>query len=306
MTSGGNGTAGAAGAGGTAKGKGKKGGGAGVGAAAGKPVAATALAAASASSTSDAAVGAALTDIMSCFILRRTKDTVNLALPPKTRRTQWTPLTSLQRSLADTLHCVTLALASAGSGLAQAVREAVQNEEHRGEAALVETSDGAGAGSSGDVAMAEASAATTSAATGGKDAVVTSEKAGSAVPSPLQPPQTPAAPICAGSVEAPSTVIAEAAYGSCSSSSDGSSGNGGSEANAGFASARHAILTAGDVPAAAAAGTAAAASAPSVTTLPSTASDITTVSSANCSIGPVFIGELSRVFTDSGASTVGP
>lgn len=78
-----------------------------------------------ASADNDALVSAALADVFSCYLLRRTKDTVDLGLPPKTRVLQWTPATAVQAAIVRTLHAVTLRLAGPASVVGTAVREAV-------------------------------------------------------------------------------------------------------------------------------------------------------------------------------------
>ena len=58
----------------------------------------------------DAAASTALTDILGCFVLRRTKETVDLNLPPKTRLVHMLAMTPTQQAIADTLHATLFAV----------------------------------------------------------------------------------------------------------------------------------------------------------------------------------------------------
>lgn len=211
---------------------------------------------------SDAEVSAALADIMSAFILRRTKGTVDLSLPPKTRVTEWVSPTPTQRAIADTLHGVTLALAPRG-GLGQAIREAL---------------DAAGADSGADAAAGAEGGDSGSGVATGDPAVERLGDGGDAMSVPPQTPlqRAPQHPMSTGAQgrneEAPPTVLGE--------------GPGGAAAPPGVATEDEAAPPM--LPRVSARGMAS----PSALAPPS---------SPTTTLGPVFIGDLSRVLSDSDA-----
>jgi SNF2 family DNA or RNA helicase len=69
-----------------------------------------------------------LSDALSCFILRRTKQSVNLNLPEKKLFNHWYSMTVTQRSIAKTLYGICLILAKTESSLSLALQIAMKNE----------------------------------------------------------------------------------------------------------------------------------------------------------------------------------
>lgn len=65
-----------------------------------------------------------LHDMLGCFILRRTKDSVDLQLPPKTRVVHWVDATPTQSRILETLKRATLLLIGPESVLGRSVLEA--------------------------------------------------------------------------------------------------------------------------------------------------------------------------------------
>jgi hypothetical protein len=217
---------------GRGKGKAK---GAGASASAG---AAAAAAPAAPAADSEAAVSAALADIMSAFILRRTKDTVDLALPPKTRLTTWAAMTPFQARCADTLHAVTLALSPQG-GLGQAVREALDSAAHAARAAAVGARWPASSSSArGATTHVEDGAAELSSLDDGKLRSLRAAHEGGPSHSPVA--ELPATASCtspaaflAGESVTPLTVLLPASSSSSSGGGNGGGGGGGSDGGGG-------------------------------------------------------------------------
>lgn len=242
---------------------------------------------ASSSAASDASVSVALADVMSCFILRRTKGGIDLGLPPKTRVVDWVPMTPAQRAVADTLHGATLALAAPGSGLRRAVREALDAAgDARTPPAAIEA----------PVAPASATAAM---AVDDEPALAASGKDASAVSAP---PATPCAPpVSASSAVAglPTVAAAQVAADPSAPTEPPAATEPAPVAAAAFSTALDAIMAsgapvaaAGAQPDGAAGGTSSdgcAASAPPSRRAPLAA--------------PVVIGDLCRVFGDAGVAT---
>jgi hypothetical protein len=94
-----------------------------------------AAASSSSSSSSSSTAAAALQDLLALFVLRRTKESANLALPPKHRHTEWLAPTPGQDAVLSTLHLLTLHVLGEGSILARAVATAVAGAAAGGEEA---------------------------------------------------------------------------------------------------------------------------------------------------------------------------
>lgn len=111
---------------------------------------------------------ATVSDVLSTFVLRRTKAGTNLGLPPKTRKSVWAAPTPSQARVIAMLHGVTLALAPASSLLVGAVRSAIAaaaGSPGAGAAGAGPPDDGASAPAAAEVAhVAEAAAAAPTAA----------------------------------------------------------------------------------------------------------------------------------------------
>jgi hypothetical protein len=63
----------------------------------------------------DAEEDTSLASLLSCFVLRRTKDGVNIDLPSKTRKLEWVPMGRTQAAIAHTIHAAVLAYSVSSS-----------------------------------------------------------------------------------------------------------------------------------------------------------------------------------------------
>ena len=69
-----------------------------------------------------------LHNLLGCFVLRRTKDAVNLGLPLKTRELAWAPMTRTQAAIARTLHAATILATDPHGLLGASVRRVVAED----------------------------------------------------------------------------------------------------------------------------------------------------------------------------------
>ena len=80
-------------------------------------------------SGTDVSLSGILSDILGCFVLRRTKDSIDLQLPTKTRVECWVHATPVQQSILATLKHATLLLLGANSVLGRGVIHASASPE---------------------------------------------------------------------------------------------------------------------------------------------------------------------------------
>lgn len=77
----------------------------------------------------DASLSSLLSDMLGCFVLRRTKDNVDLKLPPKTRVENWVDASPFQARVLETLKQATLLLLGPHSVLGQSVLSVTAESE---------------------------------------------------------------------------------------------------------------------------------------------------------------------------------
>lgn len=83
-------------------------------------------------STSTESPATPLHDLMSLFVLRRTKDSINLNLPPKVRHDAWLQPSTTQDMILNTLHYAALSQLGQESTLSQAIVAAISDRQRRG------------------------------------------------------------------------------------------------------------------------------------------------------------------------------